>query len=79
MSLFKLLLINFLGGSLTGSGGSYGGKTGLQGSVGTCQKQLMSQESFDNLIYPFLTMKSFPPEFIVHIGKNNMSILERSF
>ncbi|RXG51440.1 C2 domain-containing protein 5 [Armadillidium vulgare] len=56
------------GGSLTGSGGSYGGKTGLQGSVGTCQKQLMSQESFDNLIYPFLTMKSFPPEFIVHIG-----------
>lgn len=64
----KLFSLMLGGGSLTGSGGSSGGIVGVQG-IGSGNKPLMNQESFDNLIYPFLTMKRFPPNFIIHLGK----------
>ncbi|MPC17141.1 C2 domain-containing protein 5 [Portunus trituberculatus] len=60
------------GSSLAGSGGSSGG--GVVGKVGggtmsaSHHRPIMTQESFDLLEYPFLTMKSFPPGFILHLG-----------
>lgn len=60
------------GSSLAGSGGSSGG--GVMGKVGggtlptPNHRPFMTQESFDLLEYPFLTMKAFPSGFILHLG-----------
>ncbi|XP_076063001.1 C2 domain-containing protein 5 [Oratosquilla oratoria] len=61
------------GGSLAGSGGSSGGGGGggVVGGRGTFsggQRPFLTQDSFEMLEYPFLTMKSFPPGFVLHLG-----------
>lgn len=38
-------------------------------------RPFMTQESFDLLEYPFLTMKSFPSGFILHLGKKTYASL----
>ncbi|CAL4084216.1 unnamed protein product, partial [Meganyctiphanes norvegica] len=54
-------------GSLAGSGGS--STCGVRGGMVTgVHRPIMTQESFDMLEYPFLTMKSFPEGFIMHLG-----------
>ncbi|XP_071520255.1 C2 domain-containing protein 5 isoform X1 [Panulirus ornatus] len=56
------------GGSLAGSGGSSGGGVGKGGTLTGVHRPIMTQESFDLLEYPFLTMKTFPPGFILNLG-----------
>ncbi|XP_054160558.1 C2 domain-containing protein 5-like [Oppia nitens] len=40
----------------------------LSGSTGSGRKYIISPESFHLLEYPFITMKSFPSNLILHIG-----------
>lgn len=60
------------GGSLTGSSGSGSGTgalSGLSGRISGHKSALAQpQPTIDMLEYPFFTMKTFPPGFIVHIG-----------
>ncbi|XP_029638559.1 C2 domain-containing protein 5 isoform X4 [Octopus sinensis] len=60
------------GGSLTGSSGSGSGTGVLSGISGRAagHKPGMPQQqpTIDMLEYPFFTMKTFPPAFIVHLG-----------
>ncbi|KAK7076647.1 C2 domain-containing protein 5 [Halocaridina rubra] len=65
------------GGSLAGSGGSsgggggaggVGGGTGKGGTLAGVHRPVMTQDSFDMLEYPFLTMKKFPSGFLLHLG-----------
>ncbi|XP_068230425.1 C2 domain-containing protein 5 isoform X2 [Palaemon carinicauda] len=58
------------GGSLAGSGGSSGGGggTGKGGTLTGVHRPVMTQDSFDMLEYPFLTMKKFPAGFLQHLG-----------
>ena len=78
---YVLNLVTFsphLGGSLTGSGGSSGGRGGI-GVLGVSpHRPVMTQEAFDMLEYPFLTMTTFPQGFILHLGKKQQ-ISFRSF
>lgn len=55
-------------GSIAGSGGS--SICGVRGGPMPtgAHRPVMTQESFDMLEYPFLTMKSFPEGFIMHLG-----------
>lgn len=63
-----LIKIFLTGGSLAGSGGSSGGGVGKGGTLTGVHRPIMTQESFDLLEYPFLTMKTFPPGFILNLG-----------
>ncbi|XP_066976345.1 C2 domain-containing protein 5 isoform X1 [Macrobrachium rosenbergii] len=58
------------GGSLAGSGGSSGGGGGTSkgGTLTGVHRPVMTQDSFDMLEYPFLTMKKFPAGFLQHLG-----------
>ncbi|GAB1608607.1 domain-containing 5-like isoform X2 [Argonauta hians] len=59
------------GGSLTGSSGSgsaTGVLSGIAGRAAGHKAGISQQPTIDMLEYPFFTMKTFPPAFIVHLG-----------